>query len=194
MTQDYQLVKRICYISLFFNYQLMRLLLFFLVACLQLTGAAAQKPELGLPLGHRDAILHLSFSKNGKYLLTAGMESMKLWDVQTGKLIRYTDQRGAFNAATLSEDAQYAYVNDNATDPIDLVWDIENNTVTRTGESQDAFSDEEDTNKQQNTEFDAGGLLSPSGRLVLQTAYDYDRDVTRFQVLRLPGNAVVDVF
>jgi len=166
----------------------MRSLLFFLVAFMQFTSATAQKTELGLPLGHRDDIIHLSFSQDGKYLLTAGWCSMKLWDVQTGKLIRYTDQRGAYNAVTLSGDAQFVYFNDSATDPVDLVWDIENKTVIRTGDSQDAFSDEKDA------KFGEGGLFSPSGRLVLQTAYDDDREVTRFQVLRLPGNAVVDGF
>lgn len=40
---------------------------FTLVLSLLFSMLCAQKPELGLPLSHRDAIIHMSFSKDGKY-------------------------------------------------------------------------------------------------------------------------------
>src|SRR5690349_3219977 len=116
--------------------------LFILASLLFLFSAiktTAQKPVLGLPVGHRDEISNLSFSRNGKYLLTVGDKSMKLWDVRTGKLVRTNDKRGATDYAVLSPDANKVFFVTNITDPEYLVWDIEKNTVTNsTPEAVDA--------------------------------------------------------
>ena len=45
-------------------------------------------PELILPTGHSNGILHASYSKNGKYIMTASMDkTARIWDAYSGKLL-----------------------------------------------------------------------------------------------------------
>ncbi|HPB25921.1 MAG TPA: caspase family protein [Bacteroidales bacterium] len=47
-----------------------------------------QSPELVLPTGHSDGILHAAYSKNGKYIMTASMDkTARIWDAYSGKLL-----------------------------------------------------------------------------------------------------------
>lgn len=47
-----------------------------------------QMPELILPTGHSNGILHASYSKNGKYIMTASMDkTARIWDAYSGKLL-----------------------------------------------------------------------------------------------------------
>lgn len=111
----------------------MKPLFFFLPALLtfSFSRSSAQKPELGLPIGHRDEIIHLDFSRDGRYVLTAGMSSMKLWDFNTGKLLVSNDQSGATYYAKFSPDANKVYfVQGGITDdPVYSWWDIERNMI-----------------------------------------------------------------
>lgn len=61
------------------------LLLFFFCSP---TVLKAQKAELVLPLIHGSTIRGMSFSANGQYLVSCSDKSIKLWEVETGNLIR----------------------------------------------------------------------------------------------------------
>jgi WD40 repeat protein len=65
---------------------------------------AAQQPRLVLPVGHTDKINSLSYSPDGKNILTASQDStIKLWDALSGALL--TDLKGHTSIVT---SAQYA--------------------------------------------------------------------------------------
>ena len=47
-----------------------------------------QLPELVLPTGHSNGILNASYSKDGKYIMTASMDkTARIWDAYSGKLL-----------------------------------------------------------------------------------------------------------
>ncbi len=49
----------------------------------------AQKPELGIPVGHSDAVQTVALSPDGKYALSGARDkSIKLWEAASGKLVR----------------------------------------------------------------------------------------------------------
>jgi len=48
----------------------------------------AQKAELVLPIIHGSGIESMSFSANGQYLVSSSQKSIKLWEVETGNLVR----------------------------------------------------------------------------------------------------------
>ena len=89
----------------------------------------AQKPVLGLPIGHSDGIMHMSISSDGKYIFTSDGSALKLWDFRTGKVLRSNNQFGATDYAKLSADANQLFFITGGTDPLSLIWDIEKNTI-----------------------------------------------------------------
>ena len=70
----------------------MRLALFALSCCLLfllMPGAFAQRPELGVQLGHAEAIFGMAISPDGKTLASVDWDSTaKLWDINTGTELR----------------------------------------------------------------------------------------------------------
>ena len=72
-------------------------------ACLLLAAvmtAAAQRPQLVLPVGHTAAIRQLQFSRDGKKIITVSADgTAKLWDVATGMLLKDIK---AYNDASLA--------------------------------------------------------------------------------------------
>lgn len=106
-----------------------RLVFLLLPAICAAWSALAQKPVLGLPVGHKDPIVHLVFSRDGRYLLSSDRGSLKFWDVPTGKLLRWNDQRGATGFAKLSPDATKAYFESGVSDPVYLCWDLDRDTL-----------------------------------------------------------------
>ncbi|MBX2877655.1 MAG: caspase family protein [Saprospiraceae bacterium] len=62
--------------------------LFQLIICLLPILVFGQSTEISLNLGHTDAITGLRFSKDSKFLLSSSADgTMKLWDVESGKLL-----------------------------------------------------------------------------------------------------------
>ena len=51
--------------------------------------AFAQKPELGVPVGHSERIFSVAFSPDGKYAVSGSEDkSIKLWELAEGKLLK----------------------------------------------------------------------------------------------------------
>jgi WD40 repeat protein/uncharacterized caspase-like protein len=70
----------------------------------------AQAVELGIPAGHSGTIYNLRFSQDGETLFSAGQdESLMLWDVETGKLLKSSVKAGGaiLPRAITSPDLQY---------------------------------------------------------------------------------------
>lgn len=83
----------------------------FTISCLQ-----AQKPELVLPVIHSKPINGMSFSIDGRYMVSADDDDLKIWEASSGKLIRSipAKENQAFSSATLSTDEKWLIA---ATDP-----------------------------------------------------------------------------
>ncbi len=109
----------------------MKKLLLVLLCLLPLT-AGAQKPTLGVNLGHANAVTSLRFSPDSRYLLSsAANDALKLWEVNSGKLLAtspaITEMEGA---VFLFDQGRYAafstpfygWGNDNPMPRI--LWDI----------------------------------------------------------------------
>jgi WD40 repeat protein len=119
--------------------------LLLLVLLAAFVNVNAQKPILGLPIGHSGDILHMSISRDGKYVFTATETTLKLWDFRTGKVLRSNNQYGATDRATLSPDANQVFFISGFTDPFPWIWDIEKNTIEEDtlAESRTALSPSE---------------------------------------------------
>ena len=88
-----------------------------------------QKPSLGLPYGHTDIVHSMLFSADGTLLLSGGEDqSLKLWDVKSGKLLRTSPK---LNGAVLpglsaSEDMRFVRYSRGWTDARFWVFDFNN--------------------------------------------------------------------
>ncbi len=76
-----------------------------LLCCLFLHG---QKPNLVLPTLHTNPVLDMSFSEDGRFLLTTSINEAKLWEASSGKLILTLQGRNneGYSLAKLSADRQ----------------------------------------------------------------------------------------
>jgi hypothetical protein len=73
--------------------------------------------------GHKEAIQAISFSPDGKYLLSGGEEAgLKLWSVKSGQLARSLPAGGGFTAALITPDGKSAITGDRA--QTILLWDL----------------------------------------------------------------------
>jgi len=62
---------------------------FFLLTFATLTLFSQNKPELILPVGHKDNVKSADFSPDGNLLLTSSWDNTaKLWDTKSGRLLR----------------------------------------------------------------------------------------------------------
>ena len=86
----------------------------------------AQRPVLGLPYGHTQAILSLDFSSDGSKLLSASADgTLMIWDVASGKLIKSSsNQNQAVFAAKFSPNGHYITYAWSYTQGSAKVWDI----------------------------------------------------------------------
>lgn len=60
----------------------------FIITLLIAVYATAQKPELIIPTRHAEAVAHVLFTKDGKYILSASENMVKVWETSSGRLIK----------------------------------------------------------------------------------------------------------
>ncbi|OQY43912.1 MAG: hypothetical protein B6247_30995 [Candidatus Parabeggiatoa sp. nov. 2] len=72
--------------------------------------AQAQQPEVFLQLGHSGLVFDVAFSPNGKTVLSGSSDkTLKLWDVQSGRLIRtFEGHSDGVEAVAFSPDGKTA--------------------------------------------------------------------------------------
>lgn len=81
--------------------------------------------------GHTSSVNSVAFSPDGRFVVTSSRDrTARLWNVQTGDLVRTFRNNGAVWSVTFSPDGKYilAGVRDN----IALLWDIESGAIVRT--------------------------------------------------------------
>ena len=131
---------------------------FFLLTFATLTLFAQNKPELILPVGHKDNVKSADFSPDGNLLLTSSWDNTaKLWDTKSGKLLR--------NIAGHKKQLNGAYFNKDGTKFLTYGWD-HSVKIWETSSGKllhDLFID---------TVSISGAEFSPDGKLVLVTGYE----------------------
>jgi hypothetical protein len=86
------------------------------------TSTAAQQPVLVVPAIHTSKVEHLSVTPGLPYLVSAAEDAVKIWETESGRLIRTVpgEKGEGFAAAALSADLQWlatagnSYIRDNA--------------------------------------------------------------------------------
>ena len=98
---------------------------------LQVSAIKAQKPELTVQVGHHNIINSVSFSSNEKYLLSCSMDNtIKIWDVSTGLLIRTLEGHNhSVQSAEFSNNLKY--VLSASLDKTIKLWDTETGNPIR---------------------------------------------------------------
>ena len=84
-------------------------------------GWAKEQPNIFVQLGHSRGVRSVTFSPNGKYVLSGGGD-LKLWDISTGREIRTFKDHSVISVA-FSPDGKYALSGDERDNTISL-WDI----------------------------------------------------------------------
>ncbi|BAI80377.1 conserved hypothetical protein [Deferribacter desulfuricans SSM1] len=87
-------------------------IIIFLLSGLTVNLYAIEKPEVFVQLGHSAPITYLNFSYDGRYIISAAdMDfSLKVWNVQSEKLIQTIKNINGVKAATLSNDGKILIV------------------------------------------------------------------------------------
>ncbi|MGD9922582.1 MAG: caspase family protein [Pseudorhodoplanes sp.] len=82
------------------------------VACIctqaaSMAGSTEPNPTVAPQIGHASYISSLVVSADGRFLVSAGSDTVKLWDIKSGRLIRsFSGHKDNPTAATLSPDGQ----------------------------------------------------------------------------------------
>lgn len=97
------------------------------IVCLQLAVGhvfAQQNFQIMLPLGHSQSITEIKFSNDGKYFATASYDqSVKLWDAQTGSLIKtFTGHQDVVQAVAFSNNGRL--LASGGEDEQVIIWDL----------------------------------------------------------------------
>lgn len=139
---------------------IVKALMFFLAAFfIPQSLIAADKPEIFVQLGHAGDVTSVAFSSDGQYILSGGKDNtVKLWDVSTGKEIRtFRGHSGWVCSLAFTPDGRYAV--SGSSDKTIKIWNIETGGVVRT------FSGEEEIQSM---------ALSPDGRYLFAAGKGYD--------------------
>ena len=60
----------------------------FLSVILTFKALAVEKPEIFVQMGHSTIISTVAFSPDGRFAISGSWDTLKLWDVKTGREIR----------------------------------------------------------------------------------------------------------
>jgi WD40 repeat protein len=84
----------------------------------------AQKPEMGLPIGHRYSVTDVCFSPDGWHALSGSSDfTIILWDINTGKRIRsFMGHNSCVHSVCFSHDGQKAI--SGSSDKTLKLWDV----------------------------------------------------------------------
>jgi WD40 repeat protein len=98
----------------------MKNLLLILLFHLVLSPAFAQQPTLGLPLGHKDPVGNLKFTKDGKYIVSSSPDGAILWEATTGRMLKRFEEKGYISDSYLynNEDSNLFVTVNSRTDRI----------------------------------------------------------------------------
>ena len=92
---------------------------------------AASGMPIGTALLHQGAVTASAFSADGRFVLTASQETMFLWDLPTGRLIRaFSGHDALIRAISVAPDSSRAYVLDN--EGGGYVWDLKGELIIAT--------------------------------------------------------------
>ena len=107
-----------------------------LVFSLTSLQSRSQEPVLTLNVGHSDEINSIAYSPDGKYAVSAASK-LKLWDIETGRLIRTFDDE--CRSAQFTPDGKYilAMVKSGDRSALVKVWDVISGESVRNIKSDD---------------------------------------------------------
>ncbi|MFD0797191.1 caspase family protein [Maribacter chungangensis] len=103
--------------------------------------------------GHEDAVTSAQFSPNGKFLITTALlfdNTARIWDVNTGKLVRTLEHTDPVNLAQFSPNSKLVVT---SSDHITRLWDVNTGKILHILEG--------------NNDWVKAALFSPDGELVI---------------------------
>ena len=114
------------------NFALKILVAVFAVLIISNTATADEKPEIFVQLGHSGSVNAVTFSSDGRYIVSGSDDNtVKLWEVSTGREIRtFIGHAKPVYSVALSPDDRYA-LSGSADETIKL-WDIQTGKKIRT--------------------------------------------------------------
>jgi WD40 repeat protein len=127
-------------------------------------AAQQQIPRIGIPsalrtfTGHEKSVTSVAFSPDGRHILSGSRDhTLKLWDVETGKLVRsWEGGQGPIYTVAFSPDGRQAL--SGGFEPVLRLWDVAYGTLVRSWEGM------------QGPTYSVA--FSPDGRQALSGGYD----------------------
>lgn len=109
------------------NTRLRNYFVIWLLVGIHLLGA--QAPELGLPVGHTQALTSVAYSPDGRWILTGSLDKLaKIWDLEGRVLRTLNPGTGAITGVGVSPQGTYVYTQSKDST---VVWTLDGRVVLR---------------------------------------------------------------